>query len=84
MNKKLGLKIVDEVLDKIRYSLDNPDPDRKSSNDEIKVYTMYHTAVKMAIPIKDVEHAVEAYRKSELFWNYSDKKMNMNLTSLRS
>lgn len=67
MNKKLGLKIVDEVLDKIRYSLDNPDPDREASNDEIKVYAMYHTAIKMQIPIKDVEHAVEAYRKSELF-----------------
>ena len=67
MNKKLGLKIVENVLEKISYTLENPEPHHNPSNDEIKVYAMYHTALKMQIPIKEVEHAVESYRKSELF-----------------
>lgn len=61
MKKSLSKKIVNQVLDIIRESLDD------SKNPlEIKVYAMYKTGLEMSIPKEDVEHAVECYRKGEL------------------
>jgi len=65
MKKSLAKKIVNRVFEIIGESLDDK---TKSKNPmEIKVYAMMRTGLEMSITKEDVEHAVECYRKSELF-----------------
>lgn len=68
MKKSLAKKIVNRVMEIIGESLDNNDHlDTPSKGTmEIKVYAMMRTGMEMSIPTKDVEHAVECYRRSEL------------------
>ena len=65
MNKALSLKIVNHAMNiLVNYKGDIA---AENINGQLREYVMARTGLEMGLSIVDVKHAVESYRKSELF-----------------